>query len=303
MKRYYLSVDGGGSFTEMCVADEHGQVLFTLTGGSTSFKSVGNPTAFANLRELARQLEIRGIRPDELICGVWGMSGCDTPEDQMVYEALIQQAGFRMDNARVMNDAMLSYRAAAEGAGIVIIAGTGSVVMGLDSQRGIHRIGGWNYSFTDLGSGYWMGSELLRETALWLDGCREEEPAFRSVCAKLSPDGAPAEQLLFKLSTLTGADEIAAFARIVMDAENSPLCETIRDKAIGHLCRYASAMLARLEARGERDLKIVLAGGLFHNASFRDKAVAAMEKLGGACVICNSVSPTLGGIKIALHMM
>ena len=133
MKRYYLSVDGGGSFTEMCVADEHGQVLFTLTGGSTSFKSVGNPTAFANLRELARQLEIRGIRPDELICGVWGMSGCDTPEDQMVYEALIQQAGFRMDNARVMNDAMLSYRAAAEGAGIVIIAGTGSVVMGLDS--------------------------------------------------------------------------------------------------------------------------------------------------------------------------
>ena len=88
-----------------------------------------------------------------------------------------------------------------------------------------------------------------------------------------------------------------------MDAENSPLCETIRDKAIGHLCRYASAMLARLEARGERDLKIVLAGGLFHNASFRDKAVAAMEKLGGACVICNSVSPTLGGIKIALHMM
>lgn len=303
MKKYYLSVDGGGSFTELCVADDQGQVLFTLTGGSTSFKSVGNPTAFANLRELARQLEARGVRPEEVIRSVWGMSGCDTPEDQTVYEALIQQAGFRMENARVMNDAMLSYCAAAEAPGLVIIAGTGSVVMGLDSKGCIHRIGGWNYSFTDLGSGYWMGSELLRETALWLDGCREEALEFHQVCSRLIPGQAPAEQLLFKMSTLTGADEIATFARIVMETENSPLCEDIRSRAIDHLCRYAARMLERLEAQGEKNLKIVLAGGLFHNAAFREKATAAMEKLGGVSVICNSVSPTLGGIKIALHMM
>lgn len=303
MKKYYLSVDGGGSFTEFCVADEQGQVLFTLTGGATSFKSVGNPTAFANLRDLVRQLEAKGVHPEEVICGVWGMSGCDTPEDQAVYEALIQQAGFRMENTRVMNDAMLSYCAAAEAPGIVIIAGTGSVVMGLDSLGGIHRIGGWNYSFTDLGSGYWMGSELLRETALWLDGCREEAPEFHRVCSWLIPGQVPAEQLLFKMSTLTGADEIAAFARIVMETEDSPLCEDIRNRAIGHLCRYASGMLTRLKDRGEHNLKIVLAGGLFLNESFREKTAAAMKKLDSVSVICNFASPTLGGIKIALHMM
>ena len=51
MSKLFLGVDGGGSKTELCVADGSGKTLLTLNGGATSFKSVGNAAAFANMRE------------------------------------------------------------------------------------------------------------------------------------------------------------------------------------------------------------------------------------------------------------
>ena len=42
MSKLFLGVDGGGSKTELCVADGSGKTLLTLNGGATSFMSVGN---------------------------------------------------------------------------------------------------------------------------------------------------------------------------------------------------------------------------------------------------------------------
>ena len=174
MSKLYLSVDGGGTKTELCVAEGDGKILLSLAGGATSFKSVGNAAAFANMRELVRRMENSGIRASHITKSVWGMSGCDTPEDRVVYEAMIQQAGFPPEKTLVVNDAVLPFWAAADVPGVVVIAGTGSIVVGVDSQGRTSRIGGWNYSFSDLGSGYWMACRLLREMTLWLDGCRED---------------------------------------------------------------------------------------------------------------------------------
>ena len=87
MSKLFLGVDGGGSKTELCVADGSGKTLLTLNGGATSFKSVGNAAAFANMRELVRQMERAGFRAEHIQRSVWGMSGCDTPADRVVYEA------------------------------------------------------------------------------------------------------------------------------------------------------------------------------------------------------------------------
>ena len=196
MTNLYLGVYGGGTRTELRVADEEGRELLCLRGGPTSYKAVGNAAAFANMRDLARQMESLGIRPRLLTRGVWGISGCDTPQDQTVYEAMVEQAGFLPEKTTVVNNAVLPFWAAAELPGVVVIAGTGSVVMGIDSQGKTKRIGGWNYAFSDLGSGYWMGSRLLREMTLWLDGCREDCFTFRKVEAKLLPQGGSREDMM-----------------------------------------------------------------------------------------------------------
>jgi len=297
MSKLYLGVDGGGSKTELCVADGSGKTVLTLNGGPTSFKSVGNAAAFANMRELVRQMERAGIRAEHIQRSVWGMSGCDTPEDRVVYEAMIQQAGFLEERTTVVNDALLPFWAAADVPGVVVIAGTGSIVVGIDSQGNAQRIGGWNYSFSDLGSGYWMSCRLLREMTLWLDGCREDCFTFRAVEKKLLPQGGGREEMLYRLSNLTKGDEIASFASIVLETAESPLCKKLRQGAVDSLTLYAGRMLENLREKGEKDLKIVLSGGLFKSDCFRAQALEAMEKL--APVVVNTVSPALGGVRIA----
>lgn len=300
MSKLYLSVDGGGTKTELCVVDGDGKILLSLAGGATSFKSVGNAAAFANMRELVRRMENSGIRASHITKSVWGMSGCDTPEDRVVYEAMIQQAGFPPEKTLVVNDAVLPFWAAADVPGVVVIAGTGSIVVGVDSQGRTSRIGGWNYSFSDLGSGYWMACRLLREMTLWLDGCREDCFTFRAVEQKLLPQGGGREEMLYRLSNLTKGDEIASFASIVLETAESPLCKKLRQGAVDSLTLYAGRMLENLRAKGEENLKIVLSGGLFKSGCFRAQAVEAMEKL--APVVVNTVSPAVGGIRIAQNM-
>ncbi len=301
MTNLYLGVYGGGTRTELRVADEEGRELLCLRGGPTSYKAVGNAAAFANMRDLARQMESLGVRPRLLTRGVWGISGCDTPQDQTVYDAMVEQAGFLPERTTVVNNAVLPFWAAAELPGVVVIAGTGSVVMGLDSQGKTKRIGGWNYAFSDLGSGYWMGSRLLREMTLWLDGCREDCFTFRKVEAKLLPQGGSREDMLYRLSTLNKGSEIASYASIVLDTAESPLCKKLRQQAADYLTDQAGRMLEALRAKGEQNLKIVLAGGLVKSEFFRDQAVAAMEAH-GVPVIVNTAPPAEGGIKLAKHL-
>ena len=225
------------------------------------------------------------------------MSGCDTPADRVVYEAMIQQAGFPEAQTTVVNDALLPFWAAADVPGVVVIAGTGSIVVGIDSQGHSQRIGGWNYSFSDLGSGYWMSCRLLREMTLWLDGCREDCFTFRAVEKKLLPQGGGREEMFYRLTNLTKGDEIASFASIVLETAQSPLCKKLRQGAVDSLTLYAGRMLENLRAQGDQNLKIVLSGGLFKSDCFRAQALEAMEKL--APVVVNTVSPALGGVRIA----
>lgn len=301
MTNLYLGVNGGGLRTELRVADEEGREFACLQGGPTSFKAVGNAAAFANMRDLARQMEGLGIRPRLITRGVWGISGCDTPQDRTIYEAMIEQAGFLPEKTTVVNNAVLPFWSAADLPGVVVIGGTGSVVMGIDSKGDTMRIGGWNYAFSDLGSGYWMGSRLLREMTLWLDGCRDDCFTFRKVEQKLLPQGGTREDMLYRLSTLTKGDEIASYASIVLETAESPLCKKLRQQAADYLTDYAGRMLENLRTKGEQDLKIVLAGGLVYSECFRDQAVAAMQKH-GVPVIVNTVPPAEGGIRLARHI-
>src|SRR2546428_8768659 len=46
--------------------------------------------------------------------------------------------------------------------GILLIAGTGSIVIGRDMDRTMFRVGGWGPHFCDEGSGFWIGREAVR---------------------------------------------------------------------------------------------------------------------------------------------
>ena len=326
MAQFYLAVDGGGSSTEFTLARSSFERVFSFTVGSTSFKSVGLEAARVNLADGIVRLEEELAKRDILlvdICGTWGMSGCDSERDAQAFRDMLEACGIDLAQHVVCNDALLALRAVTAGSGIVVVAGTGSVCLGVDEQGAEQRIGGWGYQFSDLGSGCWMGGKLIQEALLFRDGCRAHDPAFDQVLP-----------LLDDAAGITRADEIARFARIVLECDKSPVCQTISAQAADYLADYAFSMVHALEAcfarsletcvpkpqagsastiartaksqvgygLGEEPLPVVLAGGLLkHDAFFRSVAEKITQRVSPARVAIRRAGadfPAQGGISM-----
>ncbi|WP_165053238.1 MULTISPECIES: BadF/BadG/BcrA/BcrD ATPase family protein [unclassified Adlercreutzia] len=299
-----LAVDGGGSSTELLLADAEGAELARFQVGSTSFKSVGPDAARAEIgegvRRLRRELDEQGAALAD-VRGVWGLSGCDSAADAAAYRSALTACGLDLERHHVCNDALLALRTVADGAGVVVVAGTGSVALCVDAGGAVaRRIGGWGYQVSDLGSGCWAGAALLREALLHEDSCREDDPAFALVREALAPEGASC--LGEAAARLTRADELAALARIALECAASPACEDIRRQAARYLAGYAASLVRALSERGDAEAVVALAGGLFRNERFRNLVVdeiLARTSLPARSIRHVSTSPAEGGIRMA----
>jgi glucosamine kinase len=75
-----------------------------------------------------------------------------------------------------------------ERAGVVVVAGTGSVVYGDNGLGQTLRVGGRGWEFGDEGSGSHLTTEMIRRTIHALDGLQEVTPLSKAVCEELRTD-------------------------------------------------------------------------------------------------------------------
>jgi len=84
--------------------------------------------------------------------------------------AALQEAGPTL-RVEVVHDALIALDAAYDkGSGVIVIAGTGSVVLGRTTNEALLRAGGWGHVLGDAGSGYALGRAGLRAVAETFDG-------------------------------------------------------------------------------------------------------------------------------------
>lgn len=301
MGRYFLAVDGGGSTTEFCVSDENGSILYFVTSGPSSHKAVGKEAAFNNLREGLRALEKKGVHQEEFIFSVWGLSGFDTPKDGKIQSSIITKLGFTQGNFLLCNDSLFAFYAVAMEPGMVIISGTGSIACGINKDYTVQRSGGWGYSFSDQGSGRWIGNEALKETLLYCDGIRTYDPLFEAVRIECGAENF--EVLPYQISDIISHDKIATFARIVLNNKEYPMCRDIIDKATTRLTDLGVSLFRKMGSPKDDEFKIVLAGGIMSQKHFREKIVEKLHSqtnIPKENIVPLKASPVEGGIRIAL---
>ena len=307
---YYLSVDGGGTSTTLLAADEAGRELARVTVGSTSFKAVGTEAAQAHILEGLAALEAAGFPATGAEAGVWGLSGCDSPAGRDAYRAILADAGLPAAQHHVCNDALLALHAAASAPAVAVISGTGSIAYAVTSDGRTRRAGGWNYAFSDLGAGYWMGTELLRAFALHADGVPAgksgADPALAAIHAALNlPETADTAAMRQHLETFTSAGSYATLAFAVLSAPEaaaSPLCADIVARAAGHLADYACALLNWLRAEDPASAPaIVLSGGMMKLPALQGTLRRLLETHGAdpESIIHSDTDPVWGGIRMA----
>ena len=165
---HVLGIDAGGTKTVCLLADEHGNTLGQGRGPGANLQAVGELEVEKVLhRVMEDTIGSRDVRP-EAIC--LGIAGVDRPSDAQAVEGIMRRIGFKTRTV-VVNDALVALVAGAgEVAGVVIVAGTGSIAYGVDTTGRAARSGGWGYLLGDEGGGFWIGRAALAAVVRAFDG-------------------------------------------------------------------------------------------------------------------------------------
>src|SRR5437667_115163 len=150
--RYVLGFDGGGTKTECVLMDETGAILARSRSGASNAVNVGAEASAAALAEAGKEaLGSAAKSPFDVACLLAGISGAGEPSVRAEIQAHLKVV-FPTATLVVTSDLVLSLAATAEIPSVVVIAGTGSAVLGRTSPLKVARAGGFGPVIGDTGS-------------------------------------------------------------------------------------------------------------------------------------------------------
>ena len=299
---YVIGIDAGGTKTLCLLADEHGTVVAEGWGPGANLSTAGELAVEKTLHQVMEAaIGDRDVVPSAI--GL-GMAGVDRPADAQVVREILRRIGHRKARTVVANDALAALVAGAgEGPGIVMIAGTGSIVYGRNRANRAARAGGWGHVLADEGSGYWIGRHALVAVMRQADGRGPATSLTPAVLDHLHIERASdLIQLVYarELSLAT----MAAVAPLVGRAwdDGDAVAGDILQGAAEELTLSAGAVVARLEMAADC-FPLFLAGGIFSGLAWlsaeierRMRAVAP-----GAAVQLLDQPPAMGAVRLALE--
>jgi len=169
--RCVLGFDGGGTKTDCVLMDESGQILARTRSGPSNPTRVGLEGAFAALIEAAENaLAASGVLAADILSINGGIAGIGAAR---AHPDFTRKLTLKFPNARVSLNTDLSMVLAAtqEIPSVVVIAGTGSAVIGRNSPDNLSREGGWGPILGDPGSAYDIGRKaVVLSLRHWLQG-------------------------------------------------------------------------------------------------------------------------------------
>lgn len=275
---YYLGIDGGGSKTTCAVGDEV-SLLAKATAGPSNITRVGETRAREALHRAIREAcAAARIAPQEVQRAYVGVAGAGREENAGTVHHIVTE--ILPGEVAVVGDMQIAHAAAfGEGAGVLVIAGTGSIAYGRDARGNTARAGGWGFAISDEGSAHWIGNAAVSALLRVID---QSEDAQATAEASLIFREMKATWGLNSLEELAQAANAGSrFARLfpaVMAAANAgdALAQRVLAQAGRELAQLAAIVVRRLFAQDEDQgnspaLSLAVAGGVFrHSPTVRE---------------------------------
>lgn len=218
MSTIRMIIDGGGTSTAVAVfqgATERARVTLP------PYRPSGADLRTEELcHHLATWCAATAIPTEQLALIVIGMAGVWTGEEKRAYTEAFRidwesGCGTAAPHVVVLADIeLVQFAALTARSGIVLIAGTGSMALGVTHTGAIVRCGGWGPRIDDAGGGFWMGREALRAVAQMIDGTAPATSLIRPVAAWLRTDAADVQTVALRLRSAS-IDGVARLATAV----------------------------------------------------------------------------------------
>ncbi|MGI9035082.1 MAG: N-acetylglucosamine kinase [Pyrinomonadaceae bacterium] len=312
----YLGVDGGQSHTEAIIADESGRVLGRGTGGASNHAEIpGGRSRLENaikdsvgkaIREMATRRRgdteifedlndfVENISAVNFASAHCGMTGGAIYKEEIIARII------KAKKLTIGHDAPTALFGATAGKpGIVVIAGTGSVVFGVNEKGETARAGGLGYLFADEGGGFWLAAQMIRLAIKEQDGLIEKSGILKIVLDFFGR-GEIREVTDDFYNGKISRDEIAKLAKRASEAADGAN-EIIREQInFGAEVLAASVESVARKLNFRSNFPVAGVGGMFRARLMREcfKSILA-EKVPAADFIKPRFGPAEGALLLA----
>lgn len=171
----FIGVDGGGTKTHAILLDENRRILSEGFSGASNPLRVGIETALANVfTSIEKACDAANRSRSDIASIVGGLAGVRRADLRRSIKRRISEQ-YRIKSVEVTTDAEIALYGVDFGkAGLVLIAGTGSVCLGKNDDGETAVAGGWGPLAGDEGGGAGIARRALQSIAKASDGRGEK---------------------------------------------------------------------------------------------------------------------------------
>ena len=264
-----VGVDAGATKTKAMAYDCEGNFIGEGLSGPGNYQNVGLTEALKNIKE-AIYLATKEKEPDVVAIGA---AGLDSRFDWETFSPLALKIAPKVI---VQHDGVIALFSETLGdPGVVVIAGTGSVVEGFDGKEFI-RLGGREWLLSDEGSAYWVGREALRKILRMMEGIERKTILYDKVTDKIKVKDID-EFTLWVYKSSCKKDLIASISIAVDEAarEGDEIALEILRSGAEELANLAVILANRIGTN-----VVYLKGGMFNSQVYRNFFISYLNKHG-----------------------
>ena len=296
----FVGVDGGGTRTRAVVVDGSGAELARAEADG-AVVTAHAPVDAADAVAHAVTDAVRKAGASLPVDGLWaGLAGAGPPPARAAVTRELEERELAVHLVVGTDVEAAFHDAFADGPGILLIAGTGSVVWARDAHGAEHRVGGWGHLLGDEGSGYAIGLEALRAVARSADGRRPPTALSREVMEQFELESV---HDLVGWAERTSKREIASLAPMVAQTaeEMDEAAAAIVQHAVDALRIHLEAALAAVGAAAhvDRAPEVILWGGLVAPGGPLEERVRNTLAAMAIVPVTRRVDPAMGAARLA----
>ncbi len=267
--KYIIGMDGGGTKTKCLLADKDLNIFHECVGGPSAFLMLGTEAVSETLLQLVDQCKkAASIDDSEIECIVLGTTGAGRRSDaERMENSFLEYAksiGNNFPKFSVQSDGRVALEGAFSGKpGSILIAGTGSFMLGKNSDEETFRVGGYGRFIGDEGSGYMLGKKGFIAVAKEYDKRGPETALTKFIAREYNiNDSASLITAVYK-----DQFDIASIAPLVIKAakEGDEICRNILEAESEELIQHIAAMKTKIK---DQPFRLSLVGGMITTENY-----------------------------------
>jgi glucosamine kinase len=261
----FLGIDGGGSKTSCLIGDET-SILGSGSAAGSNLVRVGETQAREALATAIRQAcAVAQVVPSQIQRVCVGLAGAARPE---IRDRVLQIVSELIPgDVEVVGDIVIVLQAAfSDGLGVIVIAGTGSIAYGRNSEGDTARAGGWGFAISDEGSGHWIGRSFVAAAIRACDEGEDQNP--RALESLMKSWRLETREQLIPAANATPPPDFAALFPMVLSLADSgdPIAREVLLQAGTELAKLAGTVIRRLFPQSH-SVPVAMSGGVFGSSA------------------------------------